>query len=135
MAFLSLPGTLLHELMHCIVGGLLGAKPVALDLAPRRVGDRWILGSVSFARINILNAAPTAFAPLLMLPIAGWLFQHWMVPVFVAGNYAEWVLAGYLVGCCVFSCLPSWIDIRLGATSALVWSGFVFVLWYAAPFT
>lgn len=130
LALLSLPGTLLHELMHFIIGWILGAKPVSLDLSPHRDGDRWILGAVSFARINILNAAPTAFAPLLMLPIAWWLFQHWMVPVFVAGHYVEWMLVGYLVGCCVFSCFPSWMDIKLGTPSALVWAGLGYGAWY-----
>lgn len=135
VAFLSWPGTLLHELMHVLVGWLLGAKPVAINLLPHHVGDRWILGSIAFARINIFNAAPTALAPLLMLPIAWWLFQHWMVPVFVAGHYAEWALAGYLVGCCVFGGLPSWIDIKLGTPSALMWTVLGSALWFAASLT
>ena len=135
MASLSLPGTLLHEIMHCGVGFLFGARPVSMDLIPRRINDRWVLGSVSFARITIFNAAPIAFAPLLMIPLAWWLFQHWMLPAFLVGHYGEWILAGYLLGCGVFSCLPSWIDIKLGATSALMWTGFGSGLWYAASLT
>lgn len=130
MGLLSLPGTILHEIMHFFVGLLLGARPVSMTLIPHRIDDRWVLGSVSFARITIFNAAPTAFAPLLMIPLAWWLFQYWMLPAFLTGHYDEWMLAGYLLGCCVFSCLPSWIDIKLGAASALMWTGFGSGLWY-----
>lgn len=134
VALLSLPGTVLHELMHFSVGWFLGARPVSFNVVPERVGRRWVLGSVGFARINLLNGAPVAFAPLLMLPL-GWIFlERWMMPAWASGDYGEWLLAGYIAGCCVFACLPSGADIRLGASSAVLWAciGCGLYFWSAA---
>ncbi len=133
LALLSLPGTILHELLHFCVGLILGARPVAFSLIPRRAGKRWILGSVSFARITLFNAAPTAFAPLLMLPVAWVLFADWMLPAFWAGAYGIWLVWGYLTACCLLCSMPSWVDIKLGASSALFWAGLGGGIWMALP--
>lgn len=69
------PGTLAHELTHYLAGLLLGARPVALDVWPRRVGGgRWQLGEVRFARLRWWNKAPVGLAPLALLPLAAGLF-------------------------------------------------------------
>jgi hypothetical protein len=55
--------------LHGLVGLLLFAKPRSFSIVPKRQGDTWVLGSVGFANLNIWNAAPVAFAPVLMLGI------------------------------------------------------------------
>ena len=88
-----------------------------------------MLGSVGFANLNILNAAPVAFAPLLMLGIGWLLYEHWMLPTFLMANYLIWVASGYVTACSLFSCIPSSADIKVGAMSVLMYGGIGFGLW------
>lgn len=132
IAFISLIGTSLHEAAHYLCGFLLGAKPVSVSLFPKRDGDRWILGSVGFTNLNIWNSAFVAFAPLLLLVIAWLCFVCWMQPAFVDGSYLSWLLAGYVVACSLFSCIPSGTDIRVGALSSVMWGGVSYLLWQAS---
>lgn len=65
-SILSLPGTMLHEFLHLLVGTLTNAKPVSFSLLPKMDGgSRLVLGSVGFANLRWYNAMPTCLAPLL----------------------------------------------------------------------
>lgn len=129
VAVISLPGTLMHEALHGLVGWLLFAKPRSFSIVPKRQGNTWILGSVGFGNLNIWNAAPVAFAPLLMLGIGWLLYEHWMLPTFLKANYLIWVASGYAVACSLFSCLPSSTDMKAGTVSGLMYGGIAFGLW------
>jgi hypothetical protein len=85
VALLSLPGTIAHELTHLVVGFLVHAKPHGFSIWPRRSGNGWILGSVSFRNIGLLNGAFVAFAPLLLLPIAWLCLIHVLMPLWIEG--------------------------------------------------
>ncbi len=122
IALISLAATALHEACHLLAGLVLNAKPRSLTVFPRRQDRRWVLGEVAFANLNLWNSAFVALAPLAMLPLGLWAFQAWMVPALAAGAYASWCLAGYVVACCLFGCLPSATDIRIGAASAVVYA-------------
>ena len=80
VALLSLPGTIAHELAHLIVGFLVHAKPQGFSIWPRSVGKAWLLGSVSFRNIGLLNGALVALAPLLLYGAIGvllwWAYAH-----------------------------------------------------------
>jgi hypothetical protein len=131
IALLSLGATAIHEACHLVFGLILNAKPVSFSLWPKRQGKHWVLGSVGFSNLNIWNSPFVAFAPLAMLPL-GWLvFQLWMRPAFRSGAYFSWLLAGYVVACCGFACLPSTTDIKLGALSAAMYCAIAFGLWRA----
>ncbi len=130
VGIISLPGVALHELSHLTVGTLMLAKAVSVSLVPKRQGDRWQLGSVNFTGINIFNAAPVAYAPLLLVGLAWALLNRWVVPVFNSGNYPLWVLSGYVVACALFSCLPSRQDIRMGGLSTFAWGAVCYGLWW-----
>jgi len=121
IALIGFPGVVMHEFMHLMVGLVLLAKPTSLNLIPRRVGDKWLFGSVSFSGLTIFNAAPVAYAPLLLLGVAWILFHHWMLPLIHAEHYLMWVLSGYLIACAVFYSLPSLTDIKVGGWSTLFW--------------
>jgi hypothetical protein len=56
IALLAVIGTSLHEAMHFMVGWLLRAKPVSVNLFPRREGNTRVLGSVGFTCLNIFNS-------------------------------------------------------------------------------
>ena len=122
IALIGFPGVLMHESMHLIVGLVLLAKPVSFNLIPHRTANSWQFGSVSFRGLNLFNAAPVAYAPLLLLGIAWLLFNHWMLPMFLAQRYLEWLLSGYLIACALFSSLPSTTDIKVGGRSTLCWA-------------
>jgi hypothetical protein len=111
VALWNLTGVLLHELSHLTVGILLRAKPTGFSLIPRRVGNHWQLGSVSFSHINAFNAVPIAVAPLLLLGIAylaamNWSF--WFAPSFAStlGLYGTIFVLSY-------NALPSRQDLRV----------------------
>ncbi|MBV7534347.1 hypothetical protein KW842_01080 [Duganella sp. sic0402] len=121
IALLTLIGTIGHEALHALVGWLVCARPTSFSIIPKRQKNGWLLGSVGFRNLNIWNAAPAAFAPLL-LAWAGWLvFVHWMQPAFHDHHYLSWLLAGYVAAVALFSCVPSSVDIRMGASSALMY--------------
>lgn len=129
IALLSLAGTSLHEAMHYVVGLLLGARPVSVNLFPRRQGNTWVLGSVGFTGLNIFNSAFVAFAPLLLFGVAWAVFVWWLLPAFVAGHYLSWLIAGYVSACTLFSSTPSSTDVRIGALSAIMYGGAGYGVW------
>ena len=92
------PGTVAHELMHWVVGKVLGAKPGKIEILPEKFqhGKVRTVGSVIFYKANWFNALPTAAAPLLNIPLVFISSQHlhpgltWLNVVLV------WVLASIL---------------------------------------
>jgi hypothetical protein len=73
----NLPGVLLHESAHLLMGFIFCAGPRNISLLPRRTGTGWRLGSAGFSRINAVNAVPVALAPLGLALIAWLLARHW----------------------------------------------------------
>ncbi|HJV34908.1 MAG TPA: hypothetical protein VJ604_07565, partial [Geomonas sp.] len=62
-----LPGTILHELSHLLLGAVTGGRPVGFSIIPRRAGQgRWVLGSVTISRPGVISALPSALAPLAL---------------------------------------------------------------------
>lgn len=121
LAIVALPGTLMHELSHFLVGMLLGAKPSNFSLWPKDSGKHWTLGSVSFRRVNVFNGAFVALAPLLLFPL-GWLCLIYMaMPAWAADRWATWVLANYLTANLFYAGLPSIDDLKLGAMSMAIY--------------
>lgn len=83
-----LPGTLLHEVAHLLVAFLAGGKPAGFTIVPHRaVGVTadgsprrlWVLGSVTITNPSPLAALPSGLAPLLLLPLAWFLYRNWFV--------------------------------------------------------
>ena len=64
---INLPGTVLHECAHFVVGILLNAKPVSFSLFPKKVDDHYVTGQVGFSNLKFYNALPVSMAPLLLL--------------------------------------------------------------------
>ncbi|MFC0168373.1 hypothetical protein ACFFKC_09790 [Pseudoduganella danionis] len=134
LALLSFCATVLHEACHWLVGLLLHARPIAVALWPRRQGQRWIMGAVSFRNLHLANAAPVALAPLALFPLGWLLARHWLLPAYAAGHYGSWTMAGYVVACCVVGGLPSVVDVRVGALSALLYVLLGVGLWQLAVY-
>lgn len=95
--FVVWPGTVVHEIMHYLVGKLLFADPQAIKILPTHDEQGEIYGSVTFGNLAWYNAAPVALAPLLGLPLALYMFGHthyfvntWLVIPFV------WILVAII---------------------------------------
>jgi lysylphosphatidylglycerol synthetase-like protein (DUF2156 family) len=117
-ALLTLPGTLAHEFTHLLVGWLVRAQPTGFSLWPQRhEAGGWRLGSVSFRNIHWINGAFVALAPLLLLPLAGFLLVAYAPGLWSRGDLGWWVGLGYLTATIVLAALPSWQDLKLGAAS------------------
>lgn len=119
VALISLPGTIAHELAHWVVGFLFLAKPARFSVWPRRSGERWTLGSVSFRRINVLNGAFVALAPALLLPLSWYCLRRLAAPSWNQGQWGWWLASGYVAAACLFAALPSAHDLRQGTRSIL----------------
>jgi hypothetical protein len=130
IALIGFPGVVMHEFMHLVIGIIFFAKPASLNLVPRRIGNKWRFGSISFIGLTLFNSAPVAYAPLLLLGIAWILFHHWMVPLILAEHYSLWVLSGYLIACAMFYSLPSTTDIKVGGFSTLFWGAIILAGWW-----
>lgn len=132
IALLAVVGTSLHEASHFCVGFVLRAKPVSVNLFPKREGNRWVLGSVGFTGLNIFNSAFVGLAPLLLMGVAWGVLAWWLVPAYQAGHYVSWLIAGYVGACALFSSIPSSTDIRIGALSTLMYGAVGYGIWYVA---
>lgn len=126
-SFVVYTGTLIHEALHLMVGGLFGAKPRTINLFPRREGDGYVLGSVGFANVRWYNAVFAGLAPLLAIPgifyVAWWRVRAGWTPAMI--DPLIWLgLAPQIL-----SCWPSSTDWRLamrswpliGAAGAILW--------------
>jgi hypothetical protein len=130
LALLALPGTIAHEMAHFVIGFLLLAKPARFSVWPKQVGDRWVLGSVSFSGINIFNGAFVALAPILFLPIAWFCLIHLGAPFWVNHQWGRWLITGYFTSTILFAAIPSAQDIKQGAPSLFLYGLFGGLWWF-----
>lgn len=110
-ALINLPGTILHEMMHFLVGLILNAKPCNFTILPRKSDNGYVMGSVGFTNITFYNAIPSSMAPLLLLPIGFYLNRYFlpnMNPTFT--NYILYVLLQTIV---IENALPSSADFKV----------------------
>lgn len=127
-ALVNIPGTILHELMHFIVGLILNAHPCNFTVFPRRGEDgNYVMGSVGFRNITFYNAVPASMAPLLLLPIGFYLNRYFlpiMRPTFV--NYVLYVLLQTII---IENAMPSGADFRVARMylSGVLMYGFIAV--------
>lgn len=114
-----LPVTFCHELCHLGIGTLLGGRPTAFSVLPRREAQGYVLGSVTFANIRWYNAFFLGTAPLLLLPAAYGLLQ-WRLRGQPMLGWGE-ALALYGIANLVYAALPSWQDLKIAARSPVGW--------------
>ncbi len=66
IAFLFLPGIIIHELSHLFSASLLFVPVGEIEFYPKIIGDRVKLGSVQVGRTDPLRRAIIGFAPVLV---------------------------------------------------------------------
>jgi hypothetical protein len=111
-ALINMPGTVLHETMHFVVGFFLNANPTSYNIFPRRSeGGSYAMGSVGFRNITFYNAMPSSMAPFLLLPIGyylnHWYFQNISVTLF---NYMGYILLQTIL---IENAVPSSTDFKV----------------------
>ncbi len=116
-ALVNIPGTVLHELMHYMVGAVFNAKPCNFTIFPRRgVDGGYVMGSVGFRNIRAYNAVPAAMAPLLLLFIGFYLNRYFLPTIHLTAiNYVLYVLLQTII---IENAMPSGADFRVAGTYA-----------------
>ncbi len=111
LALWNLTGVLLHEFAHLLAGLIFRAQPTGISLIPRKAGNAWKLGSVSFNRITPFNAMPVALAPLSLVAIAYWVAINWFS--WHAASLSTTLLLYALLFILLYNALPSRQDLRV----------------------
>lgn len=106
---LLLPGTILHEFLHFVVGLVLNGKPIGFSLIPKKTSSGYILGSVSFRNITFYNAFPISIAPLLSIVPVFYLYHLLQTNISLELK----VFYVYLIWTFLKSALPSAQDIKV----------------------
>lgn len=106
-----LPGTCAHEAAHYCAAILTNGRPRFPSLLPARTHSGWRLGSVQLGNARWYNAAFIALAPLLLLPLSGWLYLHRIAAVSLWQG-RHWLYL-YSVIVMSMSALPSRVDLQL----------------------
>lgn len=129
-ALISWLGTALHEISHGAVGTVLGARPTAMSLFPKALGNgRWQLGSVSFANLKWWSAPWTAMAPMLLAPGSLVLAYLWVYPLWSAGNLTGSILPLYCCATILQASWPSSTDFEVAFPGLLVLGVIAAILW------
>ena len=120
-ALINIPGTLLHETMHFLVGLFLNARPRNFSLLPYRDDNGgYVMGSVSFSNITAYNAVPAAMAPLLLLPI-GFYANRYVLPE-IPPTFVNYILYILLQTIVIENAIPSSTDFKV---AGMFFSGIV----------
>lgn len=113
-SLIGFPGVFAHEMMHFLMAKLLWANPSLPNMIPRRHGDTWVMGSVSFEP-TFINSIPVALAPLLLLP-ASILLAAEILPNAHGWQYFGWI---WLIGSALHACMPSRQDWKVAMPAIL----------------
>lgn len=111
-SLVNIPGTILHESMHYLVGLVLNARPCNFTIFPRRGEDgNYVMGSVGFRNVTFYNAVPASMAPLLLLPI-GFYINRYVLPA-LPPTFVNYVLYVLLQTIIIENAVPSRADFRV----------------------
>jgi len=112
--------TFFHELSHYLISLLLGGKPIDFKIIPKKqvfkkdgnIHTYWELGYVTTTNFNWFNAFPISFAPLLLVPIAFFLYVNFFLSI--EQTLLNTLIMYFILYSLISSSLPSMTDVRLG---------------------
>ena len=120
-ALINIPGTILHEILHLVVGGVMNAQPCNFSILPKRdISGAYIMGSVGFKNVRFYNAVPAALAPLLLLPL-GFYVNRYLLPL-IPMNLTNYILYVLLQTIIVENAIPSRTDWKV---AGMYWRGII----------
>ncbi len=111
-SMVNIPGTILHETMHYIVGLVMNAKPCNFTVFPKKEGDYYVMGSVSFKNITFYNAIPASMAPLFLLVI-GYYINKIYLPQMLNPTLFKYIAYVFLQTIIIENAIPSSADFRV----------------------
>lgn len=120
----ALPATLLHELSHLIVAFVTGGRPAGFSIIPTprlvtladgSVRRSWVLGAVTIRNAGIIASLPTGLAPLLLVPLAWFLYHHWFA--WFPADLPHTISLYLVVYLCAAGSVPSTQDLRVAFSS------------------
>jgi len=106
-----LPATIIHELLHFLVGLILFAKPKGFSLIPKKTESGYTLGEVRFVNLNFINTIPTALAPAIMF-IALYYVDYFYFS-YVKKEFLYLILLVYINNIAMYSAIPSGQDFKV----------------------
>jgi len=115
-SIINIPGTVLHEMSHYLIGSILNAQPTSFSVFPKKDEyGNYVMGSVGFRNITFYNALPSAMAPLCLLPIGFWI-NRYLLPNLVPslGNYLLYIFLQTVI---IENSLPSKQDFKVAFIS------------------
>lgn len=116
-AIINVPGTILHELSHFIVGLVLNAQPCNFSIFPKKDNQgNYVMGAVSFRNITFYNAVPAALSPLILL-IGGFYINRYMLPLIppTLPYYTLYILLQTII---IENAMPSKVDFQVAGKYA-----------------
>lgn len=114
-SWLRLPGTFAHELTHLFFGALTNAKPMTMNLLPKRMGRHVILGQVAFRNLTWYNAAITGLAPLVLVVVA-LNVDRWSRTQKISYN----LFCAFIEANLLMACIPSGTDFKVATRYSLI---------------
>ncbi|GFE56565.1 hypothetical protein [Geobacter sp. AOG1] len=120
----ALPATLLHELSHLVIAFITGGRPAGFSIIPTprlatladgTVRRGWVLGSVTIRNAGLLASFPTGLAPLLLIPLAWFLYRHWFA--WFPADLPHTLFLYLAVYLCTAGAVPSTQDLRVAFSS------------------
>jgi hypothetical protein len=113
---LTLAGTFCHELAHYMAGFITNARPISVNITPRRISQfQYDMGRTDFLNLRWYNAAITGLAPLIVvsIPLA---FADWRVSY--SDEFSWWDIPATFLLAPQFLCFwPSSTDWKLALHS------------------
>lgn len=112
-ALVNIPGTILHELLHYVVGVIMNAHPCNFSIFPKKdlLGGGYVMGSVGFRNITFYNAIPASLAPLLLLPLS-FLINRYVLP-YIPQTLSSYVIYILLQTILIENAIPSRADFKI----------------------
>ena len=105
------PGTVVHEIMHAVVGLVLLASPANFSVVPKPQvdGEERVIGSVDFYSMNWFNAFPIAIAPFFAIPLVLMNLHYLHLPKHVSFVTMDWKIGAmvFLVASVLSQAIPS----------------------------
>lgn len=130
MAYVFLPGVIIHELSHYLTAKITGVHVSHMEFTPQIHGNRVKLGSVSIAHTDILRRFFIGVAPILFgLGMISLLFWWYQTSVFSLPLLWKTMIVGYALFEISTTMFSSSKDLE-GSVLLLIASSVVFILYF-----
>lgn len=97
LALLFMPGTILHELAHVLMAGVLMVPTGDIEFTPEIQGDRVKLGSAEIGKTDLIRRALIGVAPVIIGTAIIIGLSYSMFFIFTEPVWWSWIIVVYLI--------------------------------------